>query len=86
MKYEKYYEATCGAIRAKKATELTMAVVGAGRGPLVAEALRAIETTGVKATLYAIEKNPSAVYIINRRNQDEWGNKEWVSLFFPVLR
>jgi type II protein arginine methyltransferase len=36
-------------------------VVGAGRGPLVEEALQAANETGRKVKLYAIEKNPNAV-------------------------
>ena len=52
---------------------VTCAVVGAGRGPLVYETIMAAEEANVKIKLYAVEKNPSAVYIIQRRNEKEWG-------------
>ena len=38
----------------------TICVAGAGRGPLVARALRAIERAKREAFVYAVEKNPNA--------------------------
>lgn len=38
----------------------TICVAGAGRGPLVARALKAIERAKVEAFIYAVEKNPNA--------------------------
>lgn len=35
-------------------------VVGAGRGPIVARCLSAIERSGRAAFIYAVEKNPNA--------------------------
>lgn len=35
-------------------------VAGAGRGPLVARSLKAIERAKVDAFVYAVEKNPNA--------------------------
>lgn len=35
-------------------------VAGAGRGPLVARSLRAVERSGRQVSIYAIEKNPNA--------------------------
>jgi type II protein arginine methyltransferase len=37
-----------------------VAVVGAGRGPLVDRALRAAESAGRQIDLFAVEKNPHA--------------------------
>eukprot|EP00127_Corallochytrium_limacisporum_P002204 Clim_evm98s108 gene=Clim_evmTU98s108 len=50
-------------------------VVGAGRGPLVAAALTASQSTGVPITCFAIEKNAGAVPTLNYRNQREWDGK-----------
>lgn len=38
----------------------TICVAGAGRGPLVARSLKAIERAKVDAFVYAVEKNPNA--------------------------
>ena len=38
----------------------TICVAGAGRGPLVARSLKAIERAKVEAFVYAVEKNPNA--------------------------
>lgn len=40
---------------------LVVMVVGAGRGPIVDEALTAAEEAEAKIRLYAIEKNPHAL-------------------------
>jgi protein arginine N-methyltransferase 5 len=37
-----------------------LCVAGAGRGPLVARSLSAIERSGREAFVYAVEKNPNA--------------------------
>jgi len=77
IKYAKYREAARLAMIDKHQEEgmdsVTVAVVGAGRGPLVYETLKAAEEANIKIKLYAVEKNPSAVYIIQRRNEKEWG-------------
>ncbi|SCM22812.1 protein arginine N-methyltransferase 5, putative [Plasmodium chabaudi adami] len=51
-------------------------VVGAGRGPLVDCALRALETNKInKYSIYAIEKNDSAILILkNRLLNEKWKN------------
>jgi len=64
-------------------------VVGAGRGPLVACALRAAETAGRNMECWAVEKNPNAVVTLqNRRIREGWGDRvriissdmrDWVS-------
>ena len=50
-------------------------VLGAGRGPLVSAALSAQKTTGIKIELYAIEKNPHCVIILEHKNKNEWKGK-----------
>ncbi len=51
-------------------------VVGAGRGPLVAAAIRAARTAGVIITLYAVEKNPNALVTLHsrKRREAEWAD------------
>ncbi|TKA60998.1 hypothetical protein B0A49_09407 [Cryomyces minteri] len=51
---------------------VVIAVVGAGRGPLVTRALRAAETTGVPIELWAVEKNPNAYVVLQRHNEEDW--------------
>ncbi|KAF1999527.1 protein arginine N-methyltransferase HSL7 [Amniculicola lignicola CBS 123094] len=52
--------------------EVVVAVVGAGRGPLVTRALRASESTGIPIRAYAIEKNPNAYVLLQRHNLEDW--------------
>lgn len=47
--------------------EIVVTVVGAGRGPLVACALNASCTTGVRIRVYAVEKNMNAVVTLRNR-------------------
>ena len=50
-----------------------IAVVGAGRGPLVSRCINASAATGMPITLYAVEKNPNAYVTLLRHNRDTWG-------------
>ncbi|KAI7267558.1 Skb1 methyltransferase [Hortaea werneckii] len=56
---------------------VTVAVVGAGRGPLVSRALEASRKTGVQVKVWAVEKNPNAYVLLQRRNMEDpvWGGK-----------
>lgn len=47
---------------------ITIAVVGAGRGPLVTRALRASQAAGVSVDLWALEKNPNAFLLLQSQN------------------
>ncbi|OQO05734.1 hypothetical protein B0A48_09828 [Cryoendolithus antarcticus] len=49
-------------------TEIIVAVVGAGRGPLVSKAILASQSSGAKARFWAVEKNPNAYVHLQRRN------------------
>ena len=84
VKYEWYERAIARALRdweeeGKAASgpngRVVIAVVGAGRGPLVTRALRASETEGVDIELWALEKNPNACVILERHNQTQWQNR-----------
>lgn len=52
-----------------------VAVVGAGRGPLVSRALRAAESVGRNIQLFAVEKNPNAYVTLLRHNRETWGGR-----------
>jgi len=54
---------------------VVVAVVGAGRGPLVTRALRAAEDVGVAIDMWALEKNPNAFVLLQRHNEAIWGNR-----------
>ncbi|KAF2094784.1 arginine N-methyltransferas-like protein [Rhizodiscina lignyota] len=54
---------------------VVVAVVGAGRGPLVTRALQASAASGVPIELYAIEKNPNAYVVLQRHNDEDWANR-----------
>jgi protein arginine N-methyltransferase 5 len=54
---------------------VVVAVVGAGRGPLVSRALRAADDTGVSIDMWAVEKNTNAYVLLQRHNKNEWKNR-----------
>lgn len=54
---------------------IVVAVVGAGRGPLVTRALQASENAGVKIELWAVEKNPNAFVLLQNHNEHTWSNQ-----------
>jgi protein arginine N-methyltransferase 5 len=53
---------------------VVLAVAGAGRGPLMTRALRASAKTGVRIEAWAVEKNPNAYVLLQRRNEAVWNN------------
>lgn len=63
---------------------VVVAVVGAGRGPLVSRALRASEDVDVEIDIWALEKNPNAFVLLQRHNDTIWGNR--VSLVKSDMR
>lgn len=84
IKYDQYLQAIQLALidwrnEAKQASgpdgRIVVAVVGAGRGPLVTRALEASERTGIPIEIWAIEKNPNAFVLLQRHNQENWGNR-----------
>ena len=55
--------------------KIVVAVVGAGRGPLVTRALRAAEAENAPIDLWAVEKNPHAFVLLQRHNRNSWGGR-----------
>lgn len=55
--------------------QVVVAVVGAGRGPLVTRALQAADSVGVDIELWAVEKNPNAFVLLQKHNERHWGGK-----------
>ncbi|KAF2463401.1 protein arginine N-methyltransferase HSL7 [Lindgomyces ingoldianus] len=84
IKYEWYERATEHALRdwvsegkstSSENGSVVIAVVGAGRGPLVTRALKASEVSGVPVQVFAIEKNPNAYVLLQRHNIETWGGR-----------
>ena len=85
VKYDSYQKACVVALKdlSKKLgedREINVAVVGAGRGPLMTRALRASKQTGIKIRCWAVEKNLNAYVHLQRKAATEelwklWGNQ-----------
>ena len=81
VKYDWYERAIAAALQDLKGPRddeiFVVAIVGAGRGPLVTRALLASQKTGIKIECYAVEKNPNAFILLEQRNQTDplWGRK-----------
>ncbi|KAK7033061.1 protein arginine N-methyltransferase [Favolaschia claudopus] len=85
VKYHNYEEAIYQALADWQGEDLIiLCVAGAGRGPLVARALSAIERSGRDAFIYVVEKNPNAYITLQARKEAEWGDK--VKLLFGDMR
>lgn len=83
VKYNLYYQAIAQALidwreQGKPASgpdgRIVVAVVGAGRGPLVTKALLASESEDVPIEMWAVEKNPNAFVLLQRHNEERWSN------------
>ncbi|KAG9560072.1 protein arginine N-methyltransferase HSL7, partial [Aureobasidium melanogenum] len=71
IKYEWYERAVAAALKdlhKKLQRPIVVAVVGAGRGPLVTRCLKASVSTGIPVKQWAVEKNPNAYVLLQRRN------------------
>lgn len=93
IKYEWYERATARAlhdwVEQGKPTSNpdgrpVVAVVGAGRGPLVSRALKAASDVGVDIDMWALEKNPNAFVLLQRHNETKWDHQ--VSLVKSDMR
>ncbi|KZW02744.1 Skb1 methyltransferase [Exidia glandulosa HHB12029] len=74
VKYYQYEEAVFRALSDRQPDSRTViCVAGAGRGPLVAGCLRAIERSSRNAVVYAVEKNVNAFVTLQERRDAEWG-------------
>ena len=80
VKYDQYEKAISAALEdwiSKKKPRhrkdrVVVAVVGAGRGPLVTRALQASQKAKVEIELWAVEKNPNAFVLLQRHNRETW--------------
>ncbi|KAJ7127039.1 PRMT5-domain-containing protein [Mycena epipterygia] len=85
VKYHNYEEAIFQALVDWQSDEkIILCVAGAGRGPIVARCLTAIERSRRDALVYAVEKNPNAYVTLQGRKEAEWGSK--VTLLFGDMR
>ncbi|KAK0796731.1 hypothetical protein LTR91_014292 [Friedmanniomyces endolithicus] len=82
VKYEWYERAIALALKDLRALlgderQVIVAVAGAGRGPLVTRVLQASRKTGINVKCYAVEKNPNAHLLLQRRNATDplWANQ-----------
>ena len=84
IKYDQYLKAIQQALidwrdQGKRASgsdgRIVVAVVGAGRGPLITRALQASDTTGIPIDLWAVEKNSNAFVLLQRHNEETWANR-----------
>jgi protein arginine N-methyltransferase 5 len=77
VKYAQYELAiTRALLDRERGVRTVVAVVGAGRGPLVDCALRASDTSDTPITLVVVEKNPQAVLGLRKRLKNEWAGKD----------
>ncbi|ORX34266.1 putative shk1 kinase-binding protein 1 [Kockovaella imperatae] len=73
VKYRQYEEAIYLALSdLPQSSTHVVTVVGAGRGPLVTCVLSALQRSGRKARVYAVEKNLSALVTLEERKALEW--------------
>ncbi|WWD18018.1 hypothetical protein CI109_102465 [Kwoniella shandongensis] len=85
VKYRQYEEAITLALSDLSATKRhVVTVVGAGRGPLVACTLRALQRSGRQANVYAVEKNANAFITLEERKAIEW--QDDVQILFGDMR
>lgn len=84
VKYEWYERAIAAALKDWVAQDkpgsgpqgkITVAVVGAGRGPLVTRALQASQATGIEIDMWALEKNPNAFVLLQHHNNGKWNQR-----------
>lgn len=73
IKYTQYQKAIHFAIIDKKIKRVVIAVIGAGRGPLVKASLRAADLAAVDVKVYAVEKNENAIPTLLLYQKNIWG-------------
>ncbi|KAK9322879.1 PRMT5 arginine-N-methyltransferase-domain-containing protein [Lipomyces orientalis] len=88
VKYAQYEKAILKALSERDSNPngqpIILAVVGAGRGPLVACSLRASERAKVPIFVYAVEKNPNAYTYLLQRKELQWQSN--VEVVFTDMR
>lgn len=80
IKYKWYEDAVALALKdlyTKLQRPIVLAVVGAGRGPLMTRSLLASRSMDIPIEPYAIEKNPNAFVVLQHRNATDplWSNR-----------
>jgi type II protein arginine methyltransferase len=84
IKYEWYERAISNALHdweeqgkqpSSPTGSIVIAVVGAGRGPLVTRAIHAAEIVGAQVEVWAVEKNPNAYVLLQRTNREVWNHQ-----------
>lgn len=73
IKYTQYQKAIHMAIVDMKIEYVVIAVIGAGRGPLVKASLKAADLAAVNVKVYAIEKNENAIPTLMLYKNNIWG-------------
>lgn len=74
VKYTQYQKAIYTAIIERNVNKIVIAVIGAGRGPLVKASLRAADLAAVAIKVYAIEKNENAIPTLLLYQKNIWGS------------
>lgn len=74
VKYTQYQKAIHMAIIDMKVKNIVIAVIGAGRGPLVKASLKAADLAAVDVKVYAVEKNENAIPTLMMYQKNIWGN------------
>ncbi|KAK9460814.1 PRMT5 arginine-N-methyltransferase-domain-containing protein [Lipomyces oligophaga] len=79
VKYNQYERAIHAAVQERdgisKSTQMVIAVVGAGRGPLVDRVLKVVSVLSIDARIIAVEKNASAFAYLQQRAVSDWNNR-----------
>ncbi|KAF3936344.1 hypothetical protein ABW19_dt0210169 [Dactylella cylindrospora] len=73
--YEKAVKIALEDLKEKGVENISVAVVGAGRGPLVTRCIRAATNAGMDIEMFAIEKNPNAYVHLLKMNRDAWDGR-----------
>lgn len=89
VKYHQYEEAVFQCVMDEErqppdGEPFVIVIAGAGRGPLVAATLRALDRAQRDARLYAVEKNAAAFTTLQERKALEWGDA--VEILFGDMR
>ena len=76
VKYEWYERAISAALKhltnvVGVSRDIVVAVAGAGRGPLITRALQASKKSGIDIQCWAVEKNPNAFVLLQRKNAND---------------
>lgn len=74
VKYDQYQLAIFHALLDKTDRKITVAVLGAGRGPLVTRTLLAAKEANRTVKIYALEKNANAYIHLMNCQMQEWGD------------